>query len=225
VNVQPANKKNEMKQPTQRDLQAENRRNQLLDLALSLFAERGVENVSIKDLASEAHVAQGLIYYYFESKDALLAAVFQRHNPFPQVQSIIEKIFGLPVQEGLVQFTQDLARLMPEKRNIYRILLRELISPRTNLWTQALSSADTVKFLAQYFQERMDAGAFTQALIPIQMLSSFLISLVAEQPLDLLGLQLVETILMAFRPHSQCFTTSRSIGNPERPRRDETANP
>jgi AcrR family transcriptional regulator len=66
-----------------------NRRNQLLDLALALFAERGVENVSIKDLAAEAEIAQGLIYYYFESKGALLRAVFQRHNPFPQVQAII----------------------------------------------------------------------------------------------------------------------------------------
>ena len=76
--------KNEiMKQPTQRDLQAENRRNQLLDLALALYADRGVENVSIKDLATEAQVAQGLIYYYFQSKDALLEAVFQRHNSFP----------------------------------------------------------------------------------------------------------------------------------------------
>ncbi len=192
-----------MKLPTQRDLQAENRRNQLLDLALALFAERGVENVSIKDLASEAQVAQGLIYYYFESKDALLQAVFQRHNPFPQVQAIIEKIFGMPVQEGLLQFAHDLARLMPEKRNIYRILLRELISPRTNLWTQAISSqAETVMLLGQYFQERIDAGELKQhqPSIPIQMLiSSFLISLVAQQPLELLGPQLVETILDGIR--------------------------
>ncbi|MCL5998385.1 MAG: TetR/AcrR family transcriptional regulator, partial [Chloroflexi bacterium] len=144
-----------MREPTQRDLQAENRRNQLLDLALALFAERGVENVSIKDLAAEAQVAQGLIYYYFQSKDALLTAVFQRHNPFPHVQAIIKKIAGMPVQEGLLQFTHDLARLMPEKRNIFRILLRELISPRTNLLTQAISSqAETMKLLSQYFQER-----------------------------------------------------------------------
>lgn len=192
-----------MKQTTQRDLQAENRRNQLLDLALDLFAERGVENVSIKDLAAEAQVAQGLIYYYFESKEALLLAVFQRHNPFPKVQAIIGKNFGLPVREGLLQFTHDLARLMPEKRNIYRILLRELISPRTDLWTQAISSqAETVELLGQYFQERMDAGELKphQPAISIQMLiSSFLISLVAEQPLEHLGPQLVETLLDGIR--------------------------
>lgn len=192
-----------MKKPTRRDLQAENRRNQLLDLALALFAERGVENVSIKDLATEAQVAQGLIYHYFESKDALLDAVFQRHNPFPPIQVIIKKIFGMPVQEGLLQFTHNLARLLPEKRNIYRILLRELISPRTNLFNQAMSSQiETVQLLSQYFQERIEAGELRQhqPVIPIQMLiSSFLISLVAQQPLELLGPQLVETILDGIR--------------------------
>ena len=192
-----------MKQQTQRNLQAENRRNQLLDIALALFAERGIENVSIKDLAAEAKVAQGLIYYYFESKEALLEAVFQRFNPFPQVQSIIEQISGMPVQEGLLLFTRGVAMLMPEKRNIFRILLRELISPRNNLLTQALpSQEETVKQLVQYFQERITAGELKphQPVIPIQMLiSSFLISLVAEQSLELLGPQLVEIILDGIR--------------------------
>jgi AcrR family transcriptional regulator len=192
-----------MKKPTQRDLQAENRRSQLLDLALALFAERGIENVSIKDLATEAQVAQGLIYHYFESKAALLEAVFQRHNPFPDVQALIKKIFGMPVEEGLLQFTQDLARLMPEKRNIYRILLRELISPRTNLFNLAIASqVETVQLLSQYFEERIEAGELKphQPVIPIQMLiSSFLISLVAEQPLEELGPQLVETVLDGIR--------------------------
>src|SRR6266508_4876396 len=192
-----------MKKPTQRHLQAENRRNQLLDLALALFAERGVENVSIKNLAAEAQVAQGLIYYYFKSKDALLVAVFQRYNPFPQVQAIIKEISRLPVQEGLLLFARRLAELLPEKRSIYRVLIHELISPRTKLWTEArISQAETVQVLSQYFQQRIDAGELRQhePVIPIQMLiSSFLISLMAEQPLDLLGPQLVETILDGIR--------------------------
>jgi AcrR family transcriptional regulator len=191
------------KQPTQRDLQAENRRNQLMDLALDLFAERGVENVSIKDLAAEAKVAQGLIYYYFESKEALLEAVFHRHNPFPQVQEIIQQISGMPARDGLMFFTGSLAKLMPVKRNIFRIMLRELISSRTTLFALALpAQAETVKLLTQYFQERIAAGELKphQPAIPIQMLiSSFLISLVAEQPLEQLGPQLVESILDGIR--------------------------
>jgi len=192
-----------MKKQNQRDVQAENRRNQLLEIALALFAERGIENVSIKTLAAEAQVAQGLIYYYFESKEALLEAVFQQYNPFPQIQAIIEQASGLPVKDGLLLFTSGLARLMPERRNIFRIMLREVISPRNNLLSQALpSQAETVKKLSQYFQERIEAGELKphQPVIPIQILvSSFLISLITEQPLELLGPQLVETILDGIR--------------------------
>jgi hypothetical protein len=59
-----------------------------------------------------------------------------------------------------------------------------------------------IPLLAQYFQERVDAGELRphRPLIPIQMLiSSFLISLVAEQPLERLGPQLVETLLDGIR--------------------------
>lgn len=192
-----------MNPSTQRDRQAENRRSQLLDIALASFAALGVENVSIKDLAAEAGVAQGLIYYYFDSKEALLAAVFERHNPFPQVQAIIREIYGRPVQEGLSLFVQRLARLMPEKRNIFRILLHELISPRVNLLAQARpSQEETVRMLARYFQERIDAGELKPhpPIVPIQMLiSNFLLSLMADQPLDVLGPQLVETLLDGIR--------------------------
>ena len=38
-----------MKYSTQRDIQAEKRKDQLLDIALTLFSQQGVENVSIKD--------------------------------------------------------------------------------------------------------------------------------------------------------------------------------
>lgn len=130
-----------MKQTTRRGLQAETRRNQLLDIALALFAERGVENVSIKDLATEANVAQGLIYYYFQSKDELLAAVFQRHNPLPQLQAIIETLDDLPAREGFLLFARRAAALLPEKRPVLRLLARELLSPRSSLLAQALPYA------------------------------------------------------------------------------------
>src|SRR4051812_7145523 len=121
-----------MKQPTQRDLQAETRRTQLLDIALSLFAERGVENVSIKDLAAEAAIAPGLIYHYFTSKDDLLGAVFQRYSPLPEFEAVIKDMSDLPAREGLQHFANGLANIMQQKRAVIRLLARELLSPRSS---------------------------------------------------------------------------------------------
>src|SRR3954466_3498172 len=41
------------------------RRDQILDAANSLFAERGYEDVSVEDVASSAGVTRGLVHHYF----------------------------------------------------------------------------------------------------------------------------------------------------------------
>ena len=50
----------------------------ILSSALSLFARHGFAATSVRMIAAEAGVSQGLLYNYFEGKDALLAAIFER---------------------------------------------------------------------------------------------------------------------------------------------------
>ncbi len=54
------------------------RRNQILDAAAKVFAEKGFHPTTIKDIATEAGIAHGTIYTYFESKTALLLGIFDR---------------------------------------------------------------------------------------------------------------------------------------------------
>lgn len=49
------------------------RRDQLLEVAARLFAERGYAPTRIADICAEAGVAKGLFYWYFSSKEALFA--------------------------------------------------------------------------------------------------------------------------------------------------------
>lgn len=192
-----------MKLPTQRDLQAEARRNQLLDIALSLFAERGTENVSIKDVAAEAEVASGLIYHYFRSKDELLAAVFQRHNPLPEFEAIGRELADLPAREGLLLFAQRLIELLPEKRRVIRLLVREMLSPRATMLKEVIAIRQTgIVLFSEYLQRRIDVGELRphQPLVPLHMLvSSLLILLLLDQPFEPYIVQIVETILDGIR--------------------------
>ena len=52
-------------------------RARIIEHALRLFAERGYERTSVKMIAEAAGISQGLLYNYFESKDALLRAIFE----------------------------------------------------------------------------------------------------------------------------------------------------
>jgi len=188
-----------MKQPTQRDQQAESRRTQLLDIALALFAGRGIENVSIKNIAAEAGIAPGLIYHYFRSKDDLLTAVFQRYSPLPEFEALIEEMTGLPAREGLQHFAQGLASIMLQKRSVIRLLARELLSPRSSSLAVVLNFRETVvAHLEGYFQSRISAGELKahMPLVTVHMLvSSLLILLLLEQPLEPLVTQFVETLM------------------------------
>lgn len=52
----------------------EERKGELLDTAMRLFAEKGYDNVSVRSVAREAGVASGLAYHYFDSKQRLFDA-------------------------------------------------------------------------------------------------------------------------------------------------------
>ena len=52
----------------------EERKAELLDTAMRLFAEKGYDNVSVRSVAREAGVASGRAYHYFDSKQRLFDA-------------------------------------------------------------------------------------------------------------------------------------------------------
>jgi AcrR family transcriptional regulator len=56
------------------------KREAILDAALTLFAERGFHGTSVPDIARLAKVGAGTIYRYFEGKEALVNALYQHHK-------------------------------------------------------------------------------------------------------------------------------------------------
>jgi AcrR family transcriptional regulator len=73
------------------------RRRQLLEVALALFDERGVEGTTMRELAKRAGVNVALPYHHFDSKQDLLRAIFEElgylslvHSPVdPQVLELL----------------------------------------------------------------------------------------------------------------------------------------
>jgi len=58
--------------------QKEKRAN-ILDAAVKVFAKKGFHSAKIGDVAREAGVAHGTVYLYFESKDELLVSIFREN--------------------------------------------------------------------------------------------------------------------------------------------------
>ena len=55
---------------------AVDRRRQILDAAIRVFARQGFHACRVSDIADEAGVAYGLVYHYFKSKDQVLNELF-----------------------------------------------------------------------------------------------------------------------------------------------------
>lgn len=57
----------------------DDRRREILDTAMDLFAEKGFEGASMRDIARRMGTAPGLVYHYFDSKRKLLDEAMERY--------------------------------------------------------------------------------------------------------------------------------------------------
>ena len=72
---------------------SEETRTRILEAALAVFRERGFERATMRDIAAAAEVAVGAAYYYFESKDAIVMAFYERSQSEmrPQIEVLLDK--------------------------------------------------------------------------------------------------------------------------------------
>ena len=126
MSVQPTESETGM--ATQRAQHKQERHDQLVATARRLFAEKGVESTTIKDIAEAAGVAQGLLYHYFDSKEDLLWAIVERYNPLPEMRAVFAGAEGRPVRDVLLQAATTAYALVTERQDILRILLREALT-------------------------------------------------------------------------------------------------
>jgi AcrR family transcriptional regulator len=72
---------------------SEETRTRILEVALAVFRERGFERATMREIATAAGVAVGAAYYYFESKDAIVMAFYERSQGEmrPQIEALLEK--------------------------------------------------------------------------------------------------------------------------------------
>ena len=57
---------------------AEDRKNEILDVAEQLFVEKGYDNASTNDIIARIGIARGTLYHHFSSKEEILDAIIDR---------------------------------------------------------------------------------------------------------------------------------------------------
>src|SRR5690606_23129075 len=85
----------EPRKPPRARMTARERREQLLAVARTLFAERGFEGTSVEEIAARADVSKPVVYEHFGGKEGVYAVIVDR-----EVQSLLGSLTGALDERG-----------------------------------------------------------------------------------------------------------------------------
>src|SRR5688500_15581529 len=107
----------------------EDRREQIMEAALHVFARKGFVRATNKDIAQEAGITPGLIYHYFASKEDLLRAAIAEHSPLRLIHTLPAKILDQPPEVFLRFMAQQLLTIIEDDRfvRLMRVFLPEVV--------------------------------------------------------------------------------------------------
>lgn len=128
--------------------EAEERKNEILDVAERLFGEKGFDNTSTNDILKEVGIARGTLYYHFKSKEDILDAMIDRmtgqmlvkagellnRKEIPVLQRLTLMVTALHVSGG---FKEELMEQIHKPQNalMHQKIQEQLLTQMTPLLT------------------------------------------------------------------------------------------
>ena len=151
-----------MARPAYEDLTA---RARIRDAALALFAERGMDGATIRDIAKAAGVSSGLVRHHFGSKEGLRDACDT--YALERLMSLKEEA----VLEGHLGDAGFLSAIHPTVLSLYRYLVRSLLDGSA---AAAAMFDDLVRFTEQWITRYIpgittDTRGYSAVLVAMQI--------------------------------------------------------
>lgn len=129
--------------------------------AIALFAAKGVDATSIRDIAQASGVAEGALYRHFRSKDDLVRRVFL--DRYAALAGDVLEIGGrgLPFAAVVELLVRRFATLFEEDRALFTFLF---VNQHMHLGEVPVEArANPVEAIKQAFGEAMDRGEIPRA--------------------------------------------------------------
>ena len=143
----------------------EDKRRQLLDAAVRVFARKGFHASRVGDIAEEAGVAHGLLYHYFDSKDQVLEAVFHENWSvlLARIASVEET--DEPAVDQIRHIATIVLRTWLHLPDVVRVVIREFgrspeLAERLGELTQPIDAIERV------IRRGIERGEFRQDIDP-----------------------------------------------------------
>ncbi len=148
---------------------------QIIETAERLFAERGFDGTSVRDIADEAGINVAMISYYFGSKEKLMEALFELRvgSVKIRVESLLKDESLSPIEKVNMLIDEHIERVM-QKQPFFRIMLGVQV---TNKNPAILKAANNVKIrnaevVAELIKDGQKKGVFKKKVDVILMLNT-----------------------------------------------------
>ncbi|MDQ3710929.1 MAG: TetR/AcrR family transcriptional regulator [Acidobacteriota bacterium] len=158
-------------------MSGDERRSQILQIAIGLFSQKGFSGTTTKEIAAAAAVSEAMVFRHFANKDELYSAILDHkacnrtfQNPFEEIGEKIKAkddygVFYTMALNALDHHSEDCGflRLMLhsalEDHDLARMFFESFIT-------------DVYKFLGGYIRQRQADGAF-RAIEPHVVVRAF----------------------------------------------------
>jgi AcrR family transcriptional regulator len=133
------------------------RREEILQASLHLFAEKGFHGTSMRDIARSADITEGLIYHYFENKRDLFRAIIDEHSFLPLLRTLPELAEHLDLRGLLIVLARGFFDVLRQNTELTRLLLQEVqVFPEEKEAFFSDAVGQSISELAQVLDSRMN---------------------------------------------------------------------
>lgn len=150
---------------------------QIIETAERLFAQKGFDATSVRDIAEEAGINVAMISYYFGSKEKLMEAIFEAKIGKVQmrVEALLKDESLLPFEKIYTLIDEHIERVM-HSQHFYRIMISEQL---TNINPAILQKVKQLKvrnaeLISQLIKEGQQKGFFKKKVDVVLMLNTML---------------------------------------------------
>ncbi len=176
------------------------RKEAIMETAMRLFADNGFDGVSVSMLAKEAGISKGLLYNYFDSKEALLKEIIiegvkRMISPFDKINK------GKITREIIIRFIDINFETMKTDRRYWQLYVSVISQPKVMAMVRSEFMEMITPFLnmvSVYFKEKGVSNSFAYSFLIGSLMDGIAIDYLMapdEYPLDEIRNLIVEKLL------------------------------
>ena len=163
-----------------------NLRQTLIDAALELLAENGIEALSLRAIAKKTNVTQAAPYSHFRDKNDLLAAVAETGFQRLALQMAEDATGIKEIQKQIEKLIVSYIRFAVENKPLFQLMFSRELAEMKNYPTLAMTAGKNYSLISSALSRRGNEKEDTRFLtVAIWSLCHGLTSLIIDEKIDI----------------------------------------